>query len=132
MLAGPIAISGTLPVQLRNLTSLQEIRLHTPALSGSLPGSVLRAMPALTVLSASDSRLSGSLPSDLCPNSSQLGSIYLDTTLISGTLPAEWAASTMLQSLAVSPRERRVDAAERRRSHHHLQRTGQHLSLIHI
>ena len=83
--SGPAAISGTLPVQLRNMTILDQIILNAPRLSGSLPGTALGSMPALTKLSAPGNRLSGTLPPELCTARSSLEGIYLAPSRISGT-----------------------------------------------
>jgi len=80
-------LSGTLPSELGDLTTLTWMKIYDNSLSGTLP-SALGQLTALTILAIGESQVSGSLPS-------QLGGLtaltYLDLrdNSLSGCLPSE-------------------------------------------
>ena len=80
-------LSGSIPLQLGNLSNLQELHLWGNQLSGSIPAA-LGNLSNLFVLDLSDNQLSGSIPAQL-GNLSNLKELFLGGNQLSGSIPPE-------------------------------------------
>ena len=78
-------LTGPIPVQLGNLSNLTYMGLGTNRLSGGIP-SELGRLRSLTGLSLSDNRLSGEIPPEL-GDLSNLASLYLSGNQLTGCIP---------------------------------------------
>ena len=108
-LQGPISLSGTLPTQLGNMTNLQDILVDAPGLSGSLPLE-MRWMDSLDEIELGGTRLSGTLAPELAQASARFSNVGLLHTRVSGTIPAAWALNSKLSSFTISPRQPEAQA----------------------
>ncbi len=93
-------ISGSIPVQLGNLTSLTSLNLSGNRLTGNIP-TQLGSLTALTNLSLYNNRLSGSIPSEL-GSLTALTNLSLGRNSLSGSIPSELGSLTSLTSLNFS------------------------------
>ena len=84
-------LSGTLPLELGDLSKLQSLKLRSNDLSGTLP-SELGDLSNLQWLELRSNDLSGTLPSDL----SNLRDLDLVHNNLSGTLPSELGGAIRL------------------------------------
>ena len=80
-------LTGTIPAELGNLTSLNYLSLGANSLSGSIPKE-LGSLANLTTLSLFSNSLSGSIPSEL-GNLTNLTTLHLYSNSLSGTIPSE-------------------------------------------
>ena len=102
-------LSGPLPAELGNLTSLEHLNLDNNQLSGPLPAE-LGNLTSLTSLSLDNNRLSGPLPAEL-GNLTSLRSLHLGnhwafgSNKLSGPIPAELGDLTSLEYLDISRNE---------------------------
>jgi Leucine-rich repeat (LRR) protein len=78
-------LSGPIPAELGNLSSLEGLFLPRNGLSGSIPAE-LGNLNSLEWLSLSDNRLSGTIPAEL-GNLSGLITLYLYRNYLSGAIP---------------------------------------------
>lgn len=90
-------LSGIIPPQLGDLTSLRDLRLNSNDLSGSIP-SELGSMAALTVLYLSGNQLTGSIPPELGDLSS-VTALSLGSNQLTGSIPPELGDLTSLVNL---------------------------------
>jgi len=93
-------LSGTLPVELGDLTNLILLYLHQNLLTGSIPVE-LGSLNSLTQLNLSDNQLSGNIPTEL-GNLPILTQLYLDQNLLAGSIPSEIGDLTTLTKLYLS------------------------------
>ena len=90
-------MSGTIPVELGNLTSLESLHLHSNQLSGTIPVE-LGNLTSLEVLWLAANQLSGTIPVEL-GNLTSLSWLWLGDNQLSGTIPAELGNLTRLTRL---------------------------------
>ena len=90
-------LSGAIPVELGNLSNLQELLLFRNQLSGVIPAA-LGNMPNLQWLNLSGNQLSGAIPVEL-GNLSNLTGLNLGSNQLSGAIPAALGNLTNLQWL---------------------------------
>ena len=90
-------LSGIVPSELGNLSNLVRLRLYNNQLSGSIP-SELGNLTSLTELYLYNNRLSGIVPSEL-GNLSNLARLYLQNNQLSGPLPSSFVNLTNLKSI---------------------------------
>jgi Leucine-rich repeat (LRR) protein len=93
-------ISGTIPWEIENLTSLQLLYMEGNLLTGNLPES-LGHLPNLFVLSLSQNRFSGQIPLSF-GNLSQLSELYLQENNFSGSIPGALGDCKKLDTLNLS------------------------------
>ncbi|KAH9714637.1 protein kinase domain-containing protein [Citrus sinensis] len=98
-------LTGTIPPQLGNLSSLQSLNLSCnrlsgsiPSLSGQIPENICSNLPFLEILSLSRNMFHGGIPSTLsnCTYLQTLGLVYNN---FSGTIPIEIGNLTKLKEL---------------------------------
>ena len=80
------SISGTLPPEWANMSSLQRLYLFQTSVNGTIPPTWAN-MKALKQLDLSSTLLSGDLPSSLLMGMASLVSVQVASTLLGGTLP---------------------------------------------
>ena len=90
-------LSGEIPAELGDLTSLQNLYLWQNSLSGEIPAE-LGGLTSLQILFLEDNNLSGEIPAELGDLSS-LQSLYLAQNGLSGEIPAELGDLTSLLTL---------------------------------
>jgi Leucine-rich repeat (LRR) protein len=90
-------LSGTLPVSLGSLASLQSLRLAQNHLSGSIPGQ-LGSLTSLQTLNLDFNQLSGSIPPQL-GNLTSLQFLNLISNQLSGSIPAQLGNLISLQDI---------------------------------
>ncbi len=118
------SLTGTIPAELRNLTSLTELRLNGNGLKGRIP-TELSNIASLQVLHLSENSLTGTIPAELgtlttltelrlnqnrldrtIPTElgglTSLTALHLDDNGLSGSIPAELTRLTRLQVLDLS------------------------------
>ena len=93
-------LSGTIPSQLENLTSLETLVLQHNQLSGTIP-SQLENLTSLEVLALNDNQLSGTIPSQLGNLTSDLYFLGLANNQLSGTIPSQLGNLTGLRTLVL-------------------------------
>lgn len=91
------SVSGSIPPQVENLTSLQDLRLGSNELSGSIPPE-LGNLTSLAVLFLSSNELSGSIPPEL-EDLSSLRVLGLSDNQLSGGIPPELGDLPSLENL---------------------------------
>ncbi len=92
-------LTGMLPVELGNVSGLQELELCSNRLSGEIP-SVLSNLSELQWLSLGRNSLSGEIPGEL-GSLSELQGLYLDSNSLSGEIPSELGNLLELQWLSL-------------------------------
>ena len=90
-------LSGSIPVELGDLTNLALLYLYRNKLSGSIPVA-LGNLTNLTYLSLGDNQLSGTLPVEL-GNLTNLTLLYLGSNQLSGSIPVALGNLTNLEYL---------------------------------
>ena len=90
-------LSGTIPIELGNLTNLSRLSLYQNSLSGSIPPE-LGDLANLQVLSLNTNSLSGSIPAEL-GDLANLQVLSLNTNSLSGTIPPELGDLALLNTL---------------------------------
>ena len=90
-------LSGEIPAELGNLTSLEGLQLHNNQLTGAIPAE-LGSLTNLTHLYLSGNQLTGAIPTEL-GNLANLQTLYLHRNQLTGTIPAELGSLPSLQSL---------------------------------
>ena len=98
-------LSGTIPAELGNLSSLTGLNLGYNQLSGTIP-SELGNLSSLTGLYLYDNQLSGTIPSEL-GNLSSLTGLNLGSNQLSGTIPSELGNLSSLIYLNLSSNQLR-------------------------
>ena len=91
---------GSIPAELGNLTSLIGLSLSSNQLIGSIPAE-LGNLTNLTLLYLFGNQLSGSIPAEL-GNLTNLTLLYLSSNQLSGSIPAELGNLTSLIGLSLS------------------------------
>ena len=93
-------LSGSIPPELGNLTTLDTLALHDNQLSGSIPPE-LSNLTQLEALFLDYNQLSGEIPPEL-GNLTQLERLSLGDNQLSGSIPPELGNLTQLESLDLS------------------------------
>jgi len=93
-------LSGSLPVELAQLSKLTDLRLYTNTITGTLP-SELGALTSLRTLFLHSNSLTGALPSELGQLTS-LRYLYLHQNALTGALPNELVSLKSMRSLYLS------------------------------
>ncbi len=93
-------LTGSLPSQLGNLSSLNRLALNRNGLSGAIP-SQLGSLPNLSIIGLARNQLSGALPTSLGNLPLTRLSLH-DNTGLSGALPSGFTSLTSLQRLAIA------------------------------
>ena len=92
-------LSGSIPAELENLSSLQRLNLWDNELSGEIPSS-LGNLTSLQQLNLWDNELSGEIPTEL-GNLSSLQRLNLWNNNLSGEIPSSLGNLTSLQQLVL-------------------------------
>ena len=90
-------LSGTIPGEIGNLTSLIDLWLHENQLSGTIPGEIGN-LTSLTRLFLDKNQLSGTIPGEI-GNLTSLTGLGLSGNQLSGTIPGEIGNLTSLEVL---------------------------------
>ncbi|MEM7133911.1 MAG: clostripain-related cysteine peptidase [Chloroflexota bacterium] len=93
-------ITGTIPVQLGNLTNLVKLQLYSNKLTGTIP-TELGSLTNLETLTLYDNELSGTLPDSLTASKPNLKFLNINSNNITGTLPLNLPNLSSLQTLDV-------------------------------
>ena len=93
-------LSGSIPAELGNLSSLKQLVLENNQLSGSIPAE-LGNLSTIEVLDLSENQLSGSIPAEL-GNLSSLINLYLQGNQLTGSIPAELGNLSTIEVLNLS------------------------------
>ncbi|MBW3670684.1 MAG: fibronectin type III domain-containing protein, partial [Acidobacteria bacterium] len=93
------SLSGTIPPQIGNLSSLTRLHLDFSQLSGSIPAEVGN-LASLRYLNLSSTRIGGAIPSTF-GNLSSLQSFAADNASLEGGIPAELGGLTSLTFLSL-------------------------------
>ena len=94
------SLTGSIPVELGNLSQLTELYLHTNELNGAIP-SELGNLAQLTTLELYANQLSGAIPIEL-GNLAQLTLLNLWDNQVNGTIPSELGTLAHLTYLDLS------------------------------
>ncbi len=98
--AQQLALSGTLPADLR-MAGLESLDLsQNRRISGHLPAEWAEGLPRLTTLLLLRTAVNGTLPQQW-RRMQLLEELYLEETLVSGALPVQWADMPRLRVLAL-------------------------------
>ena len=90
-------LSGAIPVEIGNLTNLSELYLHYNQLTGSIPVEIGN-LTNLNYLILSSNQLSGFIPAEI-GNLTNLSILYLYSNQLSGAIPVEIGNLTNLSNL---------------------------------
>ncbi|MEN6560337.1 MAG: hypothetical protein ABFD52_06160 [Acidobacteriota bacterium] len=90
-------LAGSLPAELGNLASLQELNLSTNPITGSLPAS-LGNLSSLGLLAIRDCQLTGSIPPEF-GNMTSLWDLFLGFNHLSGSIPPELGSIATLTQI---------------------------------
>uniref|UniRef100_A0A0E0G3Y6 non-specific serine/threonine protein kinase n=1 Tax=Oryza nivara TaxID=4536 RepID=A0A0E0G3Y6_ORYNI len=93
-------ISGTIPLEIGNLSSMSLLYLDNNLLTGSIPHT-LGQLNNLVVLSLSQNKFSGEIPQSI-GNLNQLAELYLSENQLSGRIPTTLARCQQLLALNLS------------------------------
>ena len=91
------ALSGAIPAEIWNLTNLEDLVLNANALSGAIPAEI-RNLTSLRRLAFSGNQLSGAIPAEI-GNLTRLEHLDLGANSLSGSIPAEIGNLTNLETL---------------------------------
>ena len=92
-------LSGTIPAEIGNLTSLSYLDLGGNQLSGTIPAEIGN-LTSLSVLFLADNQLSGTIPVEV-GNLTRLTGLYLNRNQLSGQIPAALGNLTSLSALDI-------------------------------
>eukprot|EP01034_Spumella_vulgaris_P032237 gene32237-39806_t len=96
-------LTGTIPLAVRNFTTLQQLILHNNILSGDLSvfaSSTAMQRSQLTTISVSDNQLTGTVPSELFEIPA-IVSVIVSKNCFHGSIPLSICSSVTLQVLAM-------------------------------
>ena len=93
-------LTGSLPPQLGNLSSLNRLALNRNGITGAIP-SQLGSLPSLSIIGIARNQLTGVLPASLGNLPLTRLSLH-DNTGLSGPLPSGFTSLTSLQRLAIA------------------------------
>jgi len=93
-------LTGTIPIELGNLSNLDWVQLSYNSLSGIIP-SALGNLTKLKSLYLNSNSLSGNVPREL-GNLLKLNSLYLQTNLLTGRIPSDFGKLESLINLDLS------------------------------
>lgn len=88
-----LALTGTLPETLSNLSRLIYLDVNSNLLHGSLPDS-FRALEALDTINVGGNSLSGSVPQSWSSMRRMKKAAFFNNTGLNGCLPASWQAQS--------------------------------------
>ena len=91
------SLSGEIPSEIGNLTRLEDLRLRNNQLSGAIPAGI-RNLTSLRVLTLHSNRLSGAIPPEI-GNLTSLGTLWLWGNSLTGEIPAEIGKLTRLEQV---------------------------------
>ncbi|GAY69165.1 hypothetical protein CUMW_269910, partial [Citrus unshiu] len=94
-------LTGTIPSQLGNLSSLQSLNLSFNLLSGSIPSAIFTTY-TLKYISLRENQLSGQIPANICSNLPFLEFLSLSQNMLYGGIPSALSKCTYLQALALA------------------------------
>ncbi|KAH9714644.1 protein kinase domain-containing protein [Citrus sinensis] len=94
-------LTGTIPSQLGNLSSLKSLNLSFNRLSGSIPSTIFTTF-TLTYVSLRQNQLSGQIAANICSNLPFLEVLSLSRNMFQGGIPSTLSNCTYLQTLALS------------------------------
>ncbi|GAY67254.1 hypothetical protein CUMW_255090, partial [Citrus unshiu] len=97
-------LTGTIPSQLGNLSSLQSLNLSFNQLSGSIPSAIFTTY-TLTYVSLCQNQLSGKIPANICSNLPFLEFLSLSKNMLYGGIPSTLSNCTYLRILRAIPKE---------------------------
>ncbi|KAI3797469.1 hypothetical protein L1987_32726 [Smallanthus sonchifolius] len=97
-------LTGVLPVEMCNLTSVRFINFSTNSLTGEFPGEIVAAMTELQVFDVYNNNFSGKLPLEFV-KLENLKRLFLGGNFFSGEIPEEYSEFPSLISLGLQGNE---------------------------
>ncbi|KAI3796954.1 hypothetical protein L1987_39641 [Smallanthus sonchifolius] len=97
-------LTGVLPVEMCNLTSVRFVNFSTNSLTGEFPGEIVAAMTELQVFDVYNNNFSGKLPLEFV-KLENLKRLFLGGNFFSGEIPEEYSEFPSLISLGLQGNE---------------------------
>ncbi|KAH9716323.1 protein kinase domain-containing protein [Citrus sinensis] len=94
-------LTGTIPSELGNLSSLQTLDLSFNWFSGSIPASIFN-MSSLLSIRFTNNTLFGELPPNFCNHLSNLESLFLKSNMFHGKIPSTLSNCKRLREISLS------------------------------
>ncbi|KAH9667849.1 hypothetical protein KPL70_021203 [Citrus sinensis] len=94
-------LTGTIPSELGNLSSLQTLDLSFNWFSGSIPASIFN-MSSLLSIRFTNNTLFGELPPNFCNHLSNLESLFLKSNMFHGKIPSTLSNCKRLRNISLS------------------------------
>ncbi|KAK4487012.1 hypothetical protein RD792_006327 [Penstemon davidsonii] len=94
-------LTGNIPVEIWNLSSLQLVYLGRNSFTGELPSTIFN-ISSLLDIDLVDNGISGNIPDVICTQSAKLQRLVLDTNRINGNIPSSLTHCRMLEALSLS------------------------------